>query len=842
MPSNRKPSSRSRRGRSPDPRPRPSKAHQRPRRPPRQQHTVHSQRLARPSPRRSTAWILTELFVWGAGIASGLSITGFVLWTQAQRDVAQYLAAPPTEAMSTVWSAPITIEPDMPVDAEALSRDLLAAGYERVDSVLDNPAERDGTGMFSLSNGRFDIWTFSGRSIGYGPSITEGRSRIEIEDRQVVSVSRRGGIVLPPTRLARIGNPEAQRVPVDLDAVSKWVEPALLTMEDRRFREHSGVDLAGIARALWSNLRRQRTQGGSTLTQQLAKNLFLSHDRTVRRKVREIFFAAALERQLSKDEILELYLSEVYLGQMGGLPLYGIEQTAKAWFGTSADRLTLSQSATIVGIIPAPNHYSPLRHADVARERRDLVLTRMVEEGVLDAHDAEAAKTEPIVIDGLAPSQVRSAPYAVDAAIERVEGELGQGVFARGLDVYTTIHPLYQRAAEEAVAMSMEALDKTYPKAKGAQVALASVRVDSGEVVALVGGRDYADSAFNRAVDGRRQVGSTVKPLTAVKAYDDRVATPATRLPDEPITVDLGGETWTPRNYDGKFEEEVTIRRAIEASRNIPAVHLAEKVGLGKLRRFLLSTGLTQAHGLPSASLGAFEASPLEVAGAYTLFHSGVAHRPEIVSGVRTAEGSWVLEPRPSGRQVADPRSAAQGMDLLQGVIRNGTGRSASNFGVGHPAGGKTGTTDEYRDAWFVGLTPELSTAVWVGRDKGENLGLSGGRAALPTWARFMSATGTVKGVFPRPEGLREVEICTTTSGRARNGCTQTTTELFRAGDEIDKCDEHGGAGTKVGQFFRNLFGGRNRDADDDTVNADDADKTDDDGRDRRRRRRRRDR
>ncbi|MEO0605536.1 MAG: penicillin-binding transpeptidase domain-containing protein, partial [Myxococcota bacterium] len=233
----------------------------------------------------------------------------------------------------------------------------------------------------------------------------------------------------------------------------------------------------------------------------------------------------------------------------------------------------------------------------------------------------------------------------------------------------------------------------------------------------------------------------------------------------------------------------------------------------------------------PSASLGAFEASPLEVASAYTLFHSGSAQRPQLITGVRDAEGTWALEPRPQGRQVVDPRAAAQAMHLLQGVVAHGTGRAASNFGVGHPAGGKTGTTDEYRDAWFVGLSPVLSTAVWVGRDKGENLGLSGGRAALPTWARYMAATGTVKGVFPRPDGLREVEICRETSQRSRNGCDKVTTELFWAGDRLEKCDEHGGGG-----LFRGLFGGRKRDR------ATDDEEGGDDTRSRRRRRRRKER
>ncbi|HHO52790.1 MAG TPA: hypothetical protein ENK18_18420 [Deltaproteobacteria bacterium] len=755
----------------------------------------------------SRAWLIAEILTWSAALLAGALITSGLLWVRARRDVTAYLSAPPQSEQSTIWSAPMRIEIGMPADPAILEDDLLAAGYERVEHLLDSDGVHgDRAGLFALSDGTFELWTSPHEPLPDGRSVTEGRTTITVADGEVRAISRPGGVTLPPTVLGWIGDPEVERDPVVLSELSRWVEPALLSMEDARFREHHGVDPIGIARALFANATSDRQQGGSTLTQQLAKNLFLSNDRTLRRKVREVFFAAALEGQLSKDELLELYLGEVYLGQMGGLPLHGFEAASRAWFGKSAGRLEVHEAALIVGVIPAPNAYSPIRHPELARERRDLVLQKMHELGKLDAGLLSDATERPVVLSGLEPSRIRRAPYAVDAAIERVEGMLGQGVLARGVHVHTTIHPLLQRAAEEAVAEGMAELDEDYPKAAGAQVALVAVRISDGSVAAMVGGRSYADSAYNRAMDAQRQVGSTIKPITLVKALDDGVVTPATRLPDEPLTVDLGTEIWTPKNYDGKFEGEVSLRRAIEASRNIPAIHLANQVGMVRLQRFYQSLGLSQATALPSAALGSFSATPVEMAGAYTMFHRGISHQPEVVDRVLTVQGDELLHLEPTSRAVVDERAAAQAMDLLRGVIQSGTGARARRYGVDSPAGGKTGTTDEYRDAWFVGLTPELAVAVWVGRDRG-TLGLAGSRGALPTWARFVAASGTLSGQPYMPDGLERVTLCVETSLPIRKDCPERITELFIAGTAPDeRCDEHGGPQVQIGRLFGNLF------------------------------------
>ncbi|MBX2799034.1 MAG: transglycosylase domain-containing protein [Myxococcales bacterium] len=777
-------------------------------------------------PPESGMWVAAELLTWVLAIAAGLTITAGLLWMRARSDVAAYLAAPPRTVESTVWSAPMVVRKGMPANVGVLEGDLLAAGYERVESVSDSQdATGDGVGLFSLHDGTFDIWTSLSEPVP-GVLVDEGRTTLTVKSGKVAKLSRER-VTLPPTVLGVVTDLDTKRERVDLSSMSTWVEPALLSMEDVRFRQHNGVDPIGILRAIFTNATTNELAGGSTLTQQLAKNLFLSKDRTIRRKVREVFFAAALESHLTKDQLLELYLREVYLGQMGGLPLHGVEQASLAWFGKGASRLDLHEAALIVGVIPAPNTYSPIRHEQAALERRNLVLQRMHDLGEITEQDLERAKAKPIKLSGLPPSKVRRAPYAVDAAIERVEGELGQGALSRGVHLHTTIHPLLQRAAEEAVAEGMAELDEEYPKAAGAQVALVAVRIEDGAVVAMVGGRSYADSAFNRAVDAKRQVGSTIKPLTLVKALYDGVVTPSTRLSDEPMTMDLGTELWSPKNYDGKFEGEVSLRRTIEASRNIPAVHLAEHVGMARLQRFYQATGLSESTGLPSAALGSFAASPLEMAGAYTLFGHGVAHRPEVVQEVRTVQGDPLLTIEPLRRQVVDDRAATQAMDVLRGVITSGTGARARRYGIEGHVGGKTGTTDEYRDAWFVGLTPELAVAVWVGRDRG-TLGLSGSRGALPTWARFVEASGTQHIPAPSvPGGLQSVELCATSGLPARDVCDETVQELFSVGSvPDDKCDEHGGPGVQLGRLFGGLFKKRKKRDEDGEVIGEGEDRT----------------
>ncbi|NCG18429.1 MAG: PBP1A family penicillin-binding protein [Rhodobacterales bacterium] len=751
-------------------------------------------------------WFITEALVWGTGAALGLSIAGGVLWTKAVQDVEAYLANPPTTAPGVIYSAPMRVQIGQRASLASLAGDLLAAGYDRVDNVTEGGAS-GGAGQFSVQGQTLTVWTAP--MTGPGFTVKGGLATLRLERSTVASTGTHGTVYLRPTVLGTIGDLESKRTDIDIQKISPWVEPALLAIEDARFRDHHGVDPIGIARALGRNLLSGGgMQGGSTLTQQLAKNLFLTPDRTLRRKVHEAFFAAALESKLSKDELIELYLGEVYLGQMGGLPLHGVEAAARAWFGVSAANLELHEAATIVGVIASPNRWSPVRHPEINLNRRNTVIERMVATGAIDEAKAERAKEQPLKLVGIEPSRVRRSPYAVDLAVDKAEEVLGEGALASGgYQVYTHIQPLLQRAAEEAVALGMAELDEDYPKAAGAQVGLVAVQVSDGAVVAMVGGRSYATSPFNRTTQAWRQAGSTVKPLTMLAVFDDGNLTPSDVLLDAPISRIIDGKQWTPRNYDGRYVGDISVRKAIEQSRNIPAILMAEQIGASRLQRFYRQAGLSKATNLPSASLGAFATTPLEMAGAYTAFaNGGIAHEPVLVDAISTANGELVvdLDGKPIG--LAAPQAAAQAIRVLEGVIDRGTGRRADEYGVSGQAGGKTGTTDDYRDAWFVGATPELAVAVWVGRDKG-TLGLAGSRAALPTWSRFVAASGTTQGPWQQTEGLVSVDICDESGQVARQACVEQHEDLFVKGTvPRGECDLHGAPAVKSGGALSGLF------------------------------------
>ncbi|MBT3221567.1 MAG: hypothetical protein HN348_21000, partial [Proteobacteria bacterium] len=454
--------------------------------------------------------------------------------------------------------------------------------------------------------------------------------------------------------------------------------------------------------------------------------------------------------------------------------------------------------------------YSPLRHPDRAQQRRELVIDRMVDLNLVDKATAAQARAEALEIAGLMAGAVRRAPWAVDAAVDMVEEEMGSGsLSSSGLQVHTHIQPLLQRAAQQAVIQGMVELDQGYPKAAGAQAALVAVRISNGAVVAMVGGRKYADSPFNRATQAWRQAGSTVKPLTLLAALDEQpTLTPISVFVDEPISLQIDGRTWTPRNYDGQYVGEISLRRAIETSRNIPAIKLAQSVGSQKQQQFFLQAGLTKATDLPSAALGAFAATPLQMAGAYTAFPGGgTAHEPQLVSAVIGTDGSLVHQYPNHPIRLASTNSAAVATSILEGAVTDGTATRAARYGVTGPAGGKTGTTDDYRDAWFVGFTPELAIAVWVGQDRG-TLGLSGSRAALPTWARFAAASGTLGGDFPTPDGIEHADVCSQSRLVARPACPDTYLEVFRLGTvpEKDKCKDHGGPFVDMNRLFGGIF------------------------------------
>ena len=726
--------------------------------------------------------------VVGLGLCLGGSFVSWTLYRQAVRDVDAQLKGRVWASSGQVVSAPLHLWVGLRLSPVELAEDLQAAGYGRV-------VEARAPGDFQVAG---DAVVVIGK--GAGKDDLSGEVLVTFRGDRITSLSPTAEVHFAPAELAGMRGAENEaRRPVALADLPAYVPRAVLAMEDSRFYEHEGLDPVGIARAVLVNAWRGGTmQGGSTLTQQLVKNLFLTQERTVERKAREAILAVALESQRSKDEILELYLNEIYLGQVGGVAICGIDQAARAYFGKPAERLELGEAATLAGIVSAPNRYSPLRHPEAARERRDLTLSRMADVAWLDPIEAEVQKRKELELHPTGTS--RRAPWAVDAAVDLVESEQGEGsIAARGLTVQTTIQPALQRLAERAVAEGLAELEQTWPTTAGAQMSMAVVRVKDGAVLALVGSSSYADSQFDRASHGARQLGSTIKPLTALVAMEaDPTLSPASVFEDAPIERVVDGKTWAPRNYDGGFRGEMTIREALRVSRNIPAVLLAEHVGMRPLRAGWEALGLSEASANPAAALGSFSVTPLELAAAYTAIPGGgrVA-RPLLVSQARTASGEHVFDGVVDRSRVASPETAWLVSSMLEDVMTSGTGKRASVYGATGALGGKTGTTDAARDAWFVGYSSELVVAVWVGFDRDKVLGLTGGQAALPTWARFMSWSGTASSAFPRPKGLHWEDGCVAC---ATDGtCLDSDGEWFRNGSQPQACGGGGLFGLQPG-------------------------------------------
>ncbi|MFZ5477244.1 MAG: transglycosylase domain-containing protein [Myxococcota bacterium] len=713
------------------------------------------------------------------GVLGG-GIVGAALYRQALATVDGRLdGGVPWSVPGRVWSAPIEVRPGLAYAPDDLAADLSAAGYARV-------AKATQPGDFQVAG---DAIAVVGKPMkGPGWSVEGGETLVTFAGGEVRSVTPKGRARFGPAALAVVRGPDNEnRSPVPLERIPKSVRDAVLAMEDARFYDHPGIDAVGIARAVWTDLlARDMVAGGSTLTQQVAKNLFLTHERTARRKLREALIALALEERLSKDEILQLYLNEIYLGQVGGSAICGVDAAARAFFGKPIERVTLGEAATIAGIISSPNPYSPIRHPDVAKERRNIALARMLEVGFADAESVAKAKAAPLVVHAGAGG--RRAPWAVDLAVEAVESARGEGAIAReALDVHTAIDPALQRLGERAVREGLAEVVAAHPKAAGAHAALVAVRASDGAIVALVGGDDYGESPFDRATFAERQIGSTIKPLTMLAAFaTDPSISPATRFEDAPLTRVHDGKEWVPANYDGVFVGPISLRAAIAQSRNVPAVLLAERVGMGELKRRWRALGLSGATDYPSAALGGFGATPTQLAGAYAVLVDGTWRAPWVVRAAsREGEAVWSA-PTSKGERLYDAGAAWLARDVMRSVMTDGTGRSAAKYGVGPGAAGKTGTTDGNVDAWFAGVAGPYAVVAWVGFDRDKPLGLTGGQAALPVWARFVAGTGADGGASAVPAGVVAVEVCVATDLPACDDCAERRTEHFFEGHVPD--------------------------------------------------------
>jgi penicillin-binding protein 1B len=713
-----------------------------------------------------------------------------------------------------LYAAPPVLRPGVSVGALDLAGILSRLGYRETRTP-------GGPGQFSRSDDAWEI-TMAPSAAGGGA----GRLTLSVSGGRITAL-RQGNaevqsVALPPELLASAGADMGENIrPIRLADVAPTLRTAVLATEDDRFYEHGGLDPRGILRALWSNVRKGRVaQGGSTITQQLVKSRLLTPERTLGRKITEAWLSTALEWRYSKDQILEAYLNEVYLGQSGGTAVRGVGAASRAYFGKEVHQLTLAESALLAGMIRGPNSYSPVSNPDRARERRDVVLTRLRDLGKISEADYRKAKREPVRARSTAANGL-VAPYFVDyvrAELERAaDVDLAD---QHGVRVYTTLDPVLQRLAESAVVKGLDRLETSRPRLRRQdpearlQVAMVVLDPATGQVRALVGGRDYRSSQFNRAILAHRQPGSAFKPFVFLAALTPRKDAPfftaASRIEDAPITVMVDGKPWSPKNYDGRYEGPVTVRHALEGSLNSATVRLAQTVGLPTVIATARALGVEgDLKPVPAVTLGAFEITPLQLARAYLpLANGGQAPTGGVMDVVTDETGRALWTASRETRPVVGAPEAFLLTSLLEGVINAGTGASARALGVPGAVAGKTGTTNDGRDSWFVGYSPNLLTLVWVGFDDGAPAGLTGAEGALPIWAEFMRGALDVypAGEFPEPPGITRVKIDVTTGKQATPYCPIVATEVFLAGTEPPPCEEHGGVTEQMGRWWDKVW------------------------------------
>ena len=621
-----------------------------------------------------------------------------------------------------------------------------------------------------------------------------------------------------PLLTALMTGSREKRRRVALEAIPPRMQEAVLAIEDRRFYYHPGVDPIRMVGAVLTNVFGDRPYlvGGSTITQQLARNFFLTEQlaieaqtrqRSYRRKILEQFMAIILEIKASKDEIFELYLNDVYLGHRGSFALHGVAEAAKIYFSKDVRNLTLSEAALIAGIIQSPYNHSPFNNVDRARDRRNIVLRAMVDAGYITGDAAGRAQKEPIAV--VARAVDNEAPYFVDY-IGDVLDTTFPGVTSKPgvLDIYTTLDLNLQRHAQDAVREGIATVDKILARRKRGtrrvpQAALVAIDPRTGDILAFIGGRSYNQSQFNRALSARRQIGSTFKPFVYLAAFEKAAEdgagdiTPATLVYDEPTTWNFDNQEWSPRNYDGEYDGAITLRRALAMSRNIATVKVAEQTGYDRVVSLWKRAQIGETDQVvpyPSVALGIIELTPLEVAEAYTVF-TGQGRLRKLRSVLTITSGEETARTKPeSGAVVARPAAAFLVTHMMRSVLNEGTGASARSNGFTLDAAGKSGTTNDLRDAWFVGFTPELLTVVWVGLDDNQPLGLSGSQAALPIWTSFMknALAGRGGSALDAPEGVTFVEIDRDTGKIATPTCPRVTNEAFLAGTEpLGICELH---------------------------------------------------
>jgi penicillin-binding protein 1B len=732
-----------------------------------------------------------------------------------------------------IYALPKTVQVGGSVTAKEIAAELRRAGYSeegRGDSKI---------GQYRLTSSGIEVKP--GAESYHSPEVAE----IDFQDGKISRIYAAGKDVdayeLEPQLVTALSDPSnrSKRQIVQYQDIPKVMVQAVLAIEDRRFFQHGGVNYWRSAMAVWNDVRYgNREQGGSTITMQTARLLQiggLTAEKTVKRKLTEMMIATELDQKLSKEQIFTLYANEVPMGQRGSFSIDGFAEAAHSYFNKDLQSIALPEAALLAGIIQAPSRLSPYRHPDRAMARRNLVLDSMVETGAITRDQAEQAKATPLK---LAPMNVEAsdAPYFVDLVKDQLSSKYPESELNdQSYRIYTTLDPELQRAAADAVQEGMKLVDEQVNRLRTrrvkvgtgknatyqtevlpgpqAQVALVAMDPHTGDVLALVGGRNYGMSQLDHAV-ANRPTGSIFKPFVYATAMNtavstlDNADTPVTMIDDSPTTFAFGDQIYEPRNYKNEYHGMVTARYALSESLNNATVKLAEQVGYDNVAQLARAAGIDSVKPTPAMALGAYEAKPLEMAGAYTIFaNNGVRIAPMLVRSVRDSQGNVVQDFNTQSQQALDPRVAYVMTTMMESVINSGTGYEVRRRGFTAPAAGKTGTS---HDAWFAGYTSNLLCIVWVGYDDYSDLRLSGGTTAAPIWAEFMKravALPEYRDVadFPQPDGVVDVQLDKNTNLLATPACPETYTVAFISGTEPKTTCEQGRADQR--NIFQKIFG-----------------------------------
>ena len=703
---------------------------------------------------------------------------------------------------SAIYSAPLTINPGDTVGSLHLLDRLNALSYGRTTNAT-HPGE------YSVTSGAMTIAIrdFAIGSRGFPATIV----RLRFENDRVANLTDAYGapltqVMIEPEVIGRLlADAPAQRVEVAIDEVPPYLIKGLLATEDRYFYYHPGFDPVRIIEAAVVDLRSHRLrQGASTLTQQLARTFLDNRTRTFRRKARELAIAVVLEMRLSKHAILERYVNDVAMGEYDGTPVYGMPLAARYYFNKDLRQVTPAEAAMLIGMVQAPTLFDPRRHPDQARKRRDTVLTLMHRSRLIDDNQFAQAIAGPVVT--VKAPGLRRAPFFTDYVTAQIAKLTAVNGHLAGLRVYTTLDPELQESAHDAVTANLERLERAHPRLRRKvrderlESTLVSLDPATGAIIAMVGGRDYAASQFNRVVSAERQPGSAFKPIVYLAALDPALSplhepvTLASMLPDQPMS--FGG--WTPANYEHTYQDRVTVTDAIAESLNVPTAYLGSLLGPPAM---VSTAHLMGIHGdLPNylpIAIGAGEVTLIDLAAAYAVFASGgVARTPYAVEAVVDAQGHVIYQHQLEQNRLMSSAIAYLMTGALQQVFKYGTAQSAAKLGLDFPAAGKTGTTEDYRDAYFMGYTRQLVTGVWVGFDDPQSIGLSGAQASLPAWVDFMTdaVRQPDRGFGDPPPGITMVTIDPATGGVATSSCPRQASLPFLTGTEPTQiCPLHGG-------------------------------------------------